>query len=561
MIRLVTITLLAIITSATLPRTHGEAAAHPAATCSPELALPPGFCATVFADRLGHVRHMAVAGDGTVYANNMGGRDAGDPARPGLVILRDTHGTGQADRILRPFPAVAGGTGVALYGGYVYVEDGARIVRHRLNPAGADPRAEVVLSGLPTAGDHHSHTIVITPDGTLYVNSGSATNACQRDNRKAGSPGLQPCDEKAMRAGIWRYRADRLGQNFAPAARYASGIRNAVGMALDQQGHLFATQHGRDQLHENWPALYTGDQGQNLPAETLLQVDAGADYGWPECYFDPGQNRLVLAPEYGGDGGHATGPCAARKAPVAAFPAHWAPNDLAIYTGRQFPQAYRGGAFIAFHGSWNRAPGPQDGFNVVFQPLAQGRPAGAIVMFADGFAGPGKAAGNARYRPTGLAVGPDGALYISDDSQGRIWKITYRGSPDAPVAPAAAVMAQAASPTTQAPAHHLALPTGITEAMVTYGRRLYAGDEAGAGCAGCHGAQAQGTAVGPRLVNRQWQWSHGDAAGIRATIIAGVAHPKRFSAPMPAYGGAPLNPAQTSALAAYVWSIGHGGAP
>lgn len=559
MIRLAAITLLAITTAAAAPRAHGQAPA-PTAACTQGLALPPGFCATVFADRLGHVRHMTVAGDGTVYANSMGGHDPGDSARPGLIVLRDTHGTGHADRIARPFHAAFGGTGVALYGGYVYLEDGARIVRHRLTATGADPRAEVVLSGLPTTGDHHSHTIVIALDGTLYVNSGSATNACQRDNRKAGAIGLAPCDEKAVRAGIWRYRADRLGQSFGPAARYASGIRNAVGMALDQHGGLFATQHGRDQLHENWPALYTGVQGQNLPAEELLQVDAGADYGWPECYFDPGQNRLVLAPEYGGDGGHATGPCAARHAPLAAYPAHWAPNDLAIYTGRQFPEAYRGGAFIAFHGSWNRAPGPQDGFNVVFQPLAQGRPAGAFVVFADGFAGPGKAAGNARYRPTGLAVGPDGALYISDDNQGRIWQITYRGRADAPVAAAAAVKAQTASPVAPTPTRHVALPTGISEATVAYGRRLYAGDEAGAGCAGCHGAQAQGTAVGPRLIDRQWLWSHGDPAGIRATIIAGVAHPKRFSAPMPAYGGTPLTPAQTSALAAYVWSIGHGGA-
>ena len=130
-------------------------------------------------------------------------------------------------------------------------------------------------------------------------------------------------------------------------------------------------------------------------------------------------------PEYGGDGGKAVGLCAKRASPVAAFPAHWAPNAIAVYKGAHFPSAYRNGIFIAFHGSWNRAPGPQQGFNVVFQPMHGGKPSGAYIVFADGFAGPEKAAGKANYRPSGLAMGPDGALYVGDDKQGRIWRITY----------------------------------------------------------------------------------------------------------------------------------------
>jgi glucose/arabinose dehydrogenase len=120
------------------------------------------------------------------------------------------------------------------------------------------------------------------------------------------------------------------------------------------------------------------------------------------------------------------------------LPGHWAPDDLKIYTGKSFPAAYQGGAFIAFHGSWNRAPAPQDGFNVVFQPLRNGAASGQWVVFADGFAGPDKARGRAAHRPTGLAIGPDGALFVSDDSKGRIWKITYHGPPNAPVAAAKA---------------------------------------------------------------------------------------------------------------------------
>jgi glucose/arabinose dehydrogenase len=150
---------------------------------------------------------------------------------------------------------------------------------------------------------------------------------------------------------------------------------------------IYATRHGWDHLAENWPSLYQPEQGANLPTEELLRLERGADYGWPECYFDDIQQKLVLAPEYGGDGGQAVGPCAQKGTPVAVFPAYWAPNDLLLYDGRHFPAASRGGAFIAFHGSWNRAPFPQGGYNMVFQPFVDGKPTGTYVVFADGFAG------------------------------------------------------------------------------------------------------------------------------------------------------------------------------
>ena len=170
------------------------------------------------------------------------------------------------------------------------------------------------------------------------------------------SPGIQPCTELNTRGGIWRYDANRTGQHFSPAERFATGLRNGEGIAFDAAGRILVTQHGRDQLRENWPHLYTPAQGANEPAEELVQLERGADYGWPDCYFDLDQHKLVLAPEYGGDGGKTVGLCADKRAPVAAFPAHWAPNDLLLYDGHQFPAAYQGGAFIAFHGSWNRAP-------------------------------------------------------------------------------------------------------------------------------------------------------------------------------------------------------------
>ncbi|WP_242123616.1 c-type cytochrome [Sphingobium sp. Sx8-8] len=523
------------------------------------LSLPPGFCASLFAEGLGHVRHLVVAADGTVYANSQPGNEEGEGGRSGLIVLRDTDSDGRADQVTRPHPSETGGTGIALHGGHVYLEDGDHVQRYPIDPGSHLPvgRGETILSGLATDGDHRSHSIAISPDGALYVNSGSATNACQKSNRQAGSPGNSPCEEKALRAGIWRYEAERQGQNFSPGERYASGIRNAVGLALDGQGRLFATQHGRDQLHENWGSLYDAEQGQNLPAEELVEVTRGSDYGWPECYYDPNRKALVLAPEYGGDGGRALGPCAQRQAPVAAFPAHWAPNALVIYEGNQFPTAYRGGAFIAFHGSWNRAPGPQGGFNIVFQPMKEGRASGAYVLFADGFAGPGKESGNAAHRPSGLAVGPDGALYIGDDKAGRIWKITYMGNAAAAVAEAKPVLAGKAREAPAQKGASGALPPGVSAAMVERGRLIYSGAQGGATCSGCHGPSGQGSEIAPRLSDQQWLWGNGSLAEIRDLIVKGVPKPRRHPAPMPPYGGAQLKPDEVDAVAAYVWSLSH----
>ncbi|MCI4592274.1 PQQ-dependent sugar dehydrogenase [Sphingobium sp. BYY-5] len=521
------------------------------------LTLPPGFCAEIFADRLGHIRHLAVGQDGTVYANSAPDREDGHIAS-GLILLQDRDGDGRAEHVERPFPGQTGGTGIAIDRDRLFMEDGDHILRYRLDGATHRPMgaAERVVIELPTDGDHDSHSIALRADGSLFVNSGSATNACQVDNRQSGSPGQTPCAEKALRAGIWRFAAAGTGQPLAPAARFASGIRNAVGLAVDGRGRLFVTQHGRDQLHENWSHLYSATQGQELPAEELIEVIAGADYGWPECYFDPNARRLVLAPEYGGDGGTAIGPCAGRRGPVASFPAHWAPNAIAFYTGTLFPTAYRDGAFIAFHGSWNRAPGPQQGFNIMFQPMKDGHASGNSILFADGFAGPERASGKADYRPTGLAIGPDGSLYVSDDKQGRIWRIRYRGDK------AAALIAARAAEGGRLPASDGKKTEQVKtadSAKIALGRRLYEGEIAGAPCAGCHGPAGEGTPVGPNLADREWLWGNGSIFDIRATVIKGVARPKRFPAPMPPSGGASLTNDQADAIAAYIVSLADGG--
>jgi glucose/arabinose dehydrogenase/cytochrome c553 len=542
------------------------------------ITLSPGFCATIFADNLGHVRHLLVTADGIVYANSWSGRYYhNDTPPPGgfLLALQDTDGAGRANVIQR-FGAIladggAGGTGIAFYNNAIYAEEKDQIVRYARKPGEIVPsgKPEVILSGMPLTGDHPMHPFVIDAKGNLFVDLGSATNSCQSENRMPVSAGIQPCTELQTRAGTWRYDANKTGQVFSPSERFATGIRNGEGFAFDAAGRLFVTQHGRDQLSQNWPKLYTVEQGAELPAEELLQLHEGADFGWPECYYDQNQQKLVLAPEYGGDGGRTVGVCAGKQGPVAAFPGHWAPNDLLIYNGSQFPTPYRGGAFIAFHGSWNRAPLQQAGYTVVFQPLADGKKSADYVIFADGFAGSHVDPGRAAFRPTGLAMGPDGALYIADDVHGRIWRVVYKGdAATARIASAPKPTVAAASTTSPLPpegihpdagrsAEALPVPPGATRQQVVLGDRIFHGQASDGTCSGCHGSDAGGTSVGPSLTNGIWVWTDGSLQAITRTIRTGVSRPRNYTGVMPPKGGAQLSDADVAAVAAYVWAAGH----
>lgn len=543
------------------------------------LTLPAGFCATIFADGIGHARHLVVAKNGVVYVNTWSGRYFGNdvPHAGGfLVALKDTHGVGKADVNERFGETVqtggAGGTGIGIYDGWLYAELNDKILKYPLKKSvmpGDKP--QVVVRGLPLGGDHPMHPFAIDATGNLYVDVASATNSCQEKNRTLKSPGKEPCTELETRGGVWRYDAKKTDQVFSPAERYATGIRNAEGFGVDSVGHyVFVTQHGRDQLHTNWPDVIKGaDQEATLPAEEVLLLKKGGDYGWPECYYDPFQQALVLAPEYGGDG-KAAGLCAQRSAPAAIFPAHWAPNDMVLYDQKQFPARYQKGLFIAFHGSWNRAPYAQGGYNVVYQALSGDKASGSCEIFADGFAGADKSPGKAAHRPTGLAVGPDGALYVADDVSGRIYRIVYRGgagTPSAPTVPCPAAT-EAAGPISAALARppegthpdagaDLTAPGGATPAMVALGDRVYHGQEGGATCVGCHGADAKGSPLGPDLTANKWLWSNGTYSGLAATIAGGVAQPKRYRSPMPAMGGVQLSSDQVMAVSAYIWALNH----
>jgi len=333
---------------------------------------------------------------------------------------------------------------------------------------------------------------------------------------------------------------------------------------------VYATQHGRDQLRANWPDLYRPEEEATLPAEELLLLSQDADFGWPECYYDPMRKKLVLAPEYGGDGGKKVGPCATKSAPLAAYPAHWAPNALLYYDKQAYPARYRNGLFIAFHGSWDRAPYEQQGYSVIFQSLEDGKAGSICEIFADGFAGPQKSPGGALHRPSGLAAGPDGALYVSDDVRGRIYRIVYSGpaasaSGRGRACPEAAGSAGSIAAVSEKPPEgvnpdagaKLPVPPGATAEMVALGNRIFHGEMGSAACTGCHGVGGAGTPLGPDLTDDQWLWSDGSVAGIASTITQGVAAPKQYRAPMPPLGGADLSPDQVKALAAYVWGLSH----
>jgi len=390
----------------------GLAAQQP--PCDPDnggLALPEGFCAIKVADHLGAVRHLVVASNGDILAAIASGGG-------GVTVLRDTSGDGRAD-VQRHF-GPGGGSGIALGGGYLYFSTSSRIVRWpwatgQLEPAGD---AEAIIEDLPTAGDHYTKSLALGVDALLYVNIGSATNSCQAENRAARSPGLVPCTELETRAGIWRFDPARKGQHQSDGTHFATGIRNAVAIAFQPAtGIVFAAVNGRDQLGDDWG--YSDERNAELPAEEFAEIRAGTDLGWPYCYFDQLLGHLVQAPEYGGDGIR-VGACAAKQPPLIGFPGHWAPLGLVFYDGAQFPSAYRGGAFIAFHGSWNRSPLPQAGYRVVFVPFAAGRPTGEYSTFATMA---GKPTG---LRPTGLAIGPDGSLYLGSDASQSIWRIMVR---------------------------------------------------------------------------------------------------------------------------------------
>lgn len=386
------------------------------------ITLPEKFGAVVVLDTLGRGRHMAIAANGDIYLHMarpvLGGK--------GILALRDSTGDGRVD-VIKGYSNVPG-TGIEVHDGYLYYADNTHVYRSKLTEGNLMPSesADTVVTMVDGVG-HMAKTFTFDNKGSMYVNIGSTSNACEKILRMPHTAGDDPCVELETRAGIWKFSDNQLGQKQDPSLRYATGIRNAVALNWNPAvGRLFALQHGRDDLHRYWPEFYTENQNVELPSEIFFDLEQGDDMGWPYVYYDHVQNKKFLNPEYGGDGVK-TDRGDKAKDPLLGFPGHWAPNDVLFYQGDLFPERYKNGAFIAFHGSWNRLGGEQAGYKVVFVPMKDGKPSGPQEVFADGFIGPEAVTnpGNAFFRPCGLAEGPDGSLYISDSQHGRIWRVVY----------------------------------------------------------------------------------------------------------------------------------------
>ncbi len=401
------------------------AAAFAAATCDADnggITLPQGFCAQVVADGLGEARHLAVAPNGDVYVALMGSEDKG-----GVMALRDSNGDGKFE--MKEHFGSGSVTGIGLRNGYLYIAQPNTVLRYKLAKGELKPTVapETVVAGLPGVRQHGDKGLTFDGKGSLYVNVGAPSNACQTKDRQAKSPGLDPCPILEKNGGIWKFDENKLNQKQEDGTRFATGLRQMPAITW-HEGALYIAMNSRDQLDMMWPGTFTAKENAERPAEPLFKAVQGSNFGWPYCFFDYGVKKFLNNPEYGGDGKTADR-CAPFTPPVAAFPAHWAPVDLAFHSGKQFPAKYKDGVFIAFHGSWNRTPQEQAGYNITFQPFSKGAASGDFEVFASGF--PGKTPlmnpNDAAARPDGVAEGPDGSLFITDSQKGKVWRVMYKG--------------------------------------------------------------------------------------------------------------------------------------
>jgi glucose/arabinose dehydrogenase len=409
---------IAIFAIACAPRKSATTSAS--GGCDPTIELPPGFCATVFSDSAGPVRHLVVRQNGDVLVGVLDQRRE----KGGVLALRDTNKDGHAD--LAAKFGDEGVHGVALAGdSTLLVSTATAVLRYRLTDSlGAGKRVDTIVAGL-VARATPSHTLAIDARGNLVVNVGAVSDGCQA-KEAPGAPGRDPCPELDYSGGLWRFSADKTHQQIKDGTRIATGLHNAIAVAVSPHDTMvYAVSHDRDSLHTLWPNLYSDEENATLAAEQMVRIaSARADYGWPYCYYDYLKQARVVAPEYGGDKVRGDR-CDRLIQPLVVYPAHWSPMSMLFYTGKMFPPQYRTGAFVAFHGSSQRAPMAEEGYQVVFQQFKD-ELAADYTIFATGFTGGASTAQGAVHRPVGLAQGPDGAVYLSDDRGGRIWKITYK---------------------------------------------------------------------------------------------------------------------------------------
>lgn len=403
------------------------------------LFFPDGFEATVVVDSIGRARHLAVNENGDIYVkltynDKMKGRG-------GSVALRDMNTDGKADSIVYFGDYTDVGSlavGMTIHEGYLYTSAVNAVYKNKLKPGELVPTSpiETVFTDTDTNVARNWHTtkpLAFDHAGHLYIPFGSPNDACQdmKLYGPAGIPngkGLEPCPDLAEHAGIWQFDASKTNMTLKDGKRFSTGLRSVVGMQWSPiDNHLYAVVNGIDNFQTMFPDKYNGWQAALLPSEILAKVTEGSDFGWPYAYYDQLQGKNVLQPGYGGDG-KIVGRASEFNTPAFGFPGHWAPMDIHFYTGDQFPVRYKNGAFIAFHGSTDRSPYPQAGYIVCFIPFENGKPNGDWEVFADGFTKVDTVinTSDAKYRPMGLAQGPDGSLYISESNKGKIWRVMYK---------------------------------------------------------------------------------------------------------------------------------------
>lgn len=329
-----------------------------------ELAVPEGYVASVFAEALSTPRFMAVAPEGTLLVAERGADR--------IVALPDRDRDGRADGIEIVGTRYGAAHSMAFAGdGSLLVAGETTLFRVELDGLRERSRA-IVLDGITSGGSHTTRTVAVLPDGQILLSAGSSCNVCLEPDAKRAAITLVPADGGSSRV-------------------FMKGLRNAVGVWVDPATRRdWATDMGRDLL------------GDDVPPETLYEVIDGADAGWPRCHAG-----TIVDPDFGGAAG-----CDGVAQPAATFTAHSAPLGLVGWEGH---------LVIAFHGSWNRSV--KAGYDLMWLPW-DGHPSGAAETFATGFLPDG--ADSALGRPAGLVVGADGALYVSDDKAGFIYRIARR---------------------------------------------------------------------------------------------------------------------------------------